>query len=200
MQDLKAGYLLGASSYIQFKAQMIGSIASVFVSLFAFDLYRSLYTIPGKSFPVPASAIWRDMSELLNEGIGSLAPRVLPFVVLGGALGILLSIAQAIFPRKAHLIPSGVALAIGMYLPPYWTIPRVIGGLVVYYWKLQSPRSHASYAVVVASGFIVGEGVLSIATAALHAMGVPPLSCWGCSKELIDLGVSLCTGCEQVLG
>mmetsp|Transcript_39454 Transcript_39454/g.156677 ORF Transcript_39454/g.156677 Transcript_39454/m.156677 type:complete len:120 (+) Transcript_39454:595-954(+) len=119
-----------------------------------------------------------------------------------------------------------------MYLPPYWTIPRVIGGLVrcrnltrlfnsrwlrqlfliqsppnllhstkvVYYWKLQSPRSHASYAVVVASGFIVGEGVLSIATAALHAMGVPPLSCWGCSKELIDLGVSLCTGCEQVLG
>mmetsp|Transcript_39454 Transcript_39454/g.156679 ORF Transcript_39454/g.156679 Transcript_39454/m.156679 type:complete len:92 (+) Transcript_39454:212-487(+) len=68
---------------MQLQAQMIGSIASVFVSLFAFDLYRSLYTIPGKSFPVPASAIWRDMSELLNEGIGSLAPRVLPFVVLG---------------------------------------------------------------------------------------------------------------------
>lgn len=45
-------------------------------------------------------------------------------------MGTGLSLLHTLLPLQRHLIPSGVAFAIGMYLPPFWTIPRVIGGLV----------------------------------------------------------------------
>jgi uncharacterized oligopeptide transporter (OPT) family protein len=48
MQDLKTGALLKASPRSQFYGQMIGSLASVFVSTGAYKLYTSVYEIPGE--------------------------------------------------------------------------------------------------------------------------------------------------------
>lgn len=58
MQDLKTGALLKASPRSQFYGQMIGSLASVFVSSAAYKLYKSVYEIPGPAFRVPTAAIW----------------------------------------------------------------------------------------------------------------------------------------------
>ncbi|KAJ9109075.1 hypothetical protein QFC21_000402 [Naganishia friedmannii] len=58
MQDLKTGALLKASPRSQFYGQMIGSFASVFVSVGAYKLYTSIYEIPGPEFRVPTAAIW----------------------------------------------------------------------------------------------------------------------------------------------
>lgn len=45
MQDLKTGALLKASPRSQFYGQMIGSLASVFVSVGAYKLYTSIYEV-----------------------------------------------------------------------------------------------------------------------------------------------------------
>jgi uncharacterized oligopeptide transporter (OPT) family protein len=45
MQDLKTGALLQASPRSQFYGQMIGSLASVFVSVGAYKLYTSVYQV-----------------------------------------------------------------------------------------------------------------------------------------------------------
>lgn len=58
MQDLKTGALLRASPRSQFYGQMIGSLASIFVSTAAYKLYKSVYEIPGPAFRVPTAAIW----------------------------------------------------------------------------------------------------------------------------------------------
>lgn len=58
MQDLKTGALLKASPKSQFYGQMIGSLASVFISSAAYKLYKSVYEIPGPAFRVPTAAIW----------------------------------------------------------------------------------------------------------------------------------------------
>lgn len=58
MQDLKTGALLKASPRSQFYGQMIGSLASVFVSTAAYKMYTTVYTIPGPEFRVPTAAIW----------------------------------------------------------------------------------------------------------------------------------------------
>lgn len=58
MQDLKTGHLHGASPRAQFYGQMIGSLASVFVSSGIYLLYRNVYEFPNTSFPVPTAAIW----------------------------------------------------------------------------------------------------------------------------------------------
>lgn len=58
MQDLKTGHLWGSSPKAQFHGQIIGSLASVFVSTGVYCLYRRVYTLPSTAFPVPTAAIW----------------------------------------------------------------------------------------------------------------------------------------------
>ena len=69
MQDLKTGHLLGASPRAQFFAQLIGSSASIFVTVGAFQLYEATYNIPSEDFPAPVSHIWKDMAMLMNDGL-----------------------------------------------------------------------------------------------------------------------------------
>lgn len=45
---------------------LIGSGASVFVSVGAFKLYTSTYEVPGPEFPAPTAEIWLDMAKLVN--------------------------------------------------------------------------------------------------------------------------------------
>ena len=58
-------------------------------------------------------------------------------------------------------LPSGVALAIGMYVTPNWTIPRVVGGFANYLWRKSAPAHAKRYMIVLASGFVLGEGVIA---------------------------------------
>jgi len=52
MQDLKTGHILRASPRAQFLAQLIGSTASVFVTVGAYQLYSHVYEIPSEQFQV----------------------------------------------------------------------------------------------------------------------------------------------------
>ena len=74
--------------------------------------------------------------------------------------------------RVREALPSGVALAIGMYVTPNWTLPRVVGGLVNWVWKKAAPRHASRYMIILASGFVLGEGIISIVTAVLTSSGI----------------------------
>ena len=62
-----------------------------------------------------------------------------------------------------------------MYVTADWTLPRVAGALLERAWRQRSPRSHQKQMLMVASGLVLGEGVMSIVALALTAMGVPRL-------------------------
>lgn len=64
MQDFKTAHLLGVCPRSQCIAMLLGSAASVFVSVGAFLLYTSAYEVPGPQFPAPTASIWLDMAEL----------------------------------------------------------------------------------------------------------------------------------------
>lgn len=67
MQDFKTAHLLGVRPRAQFYAMLIGSFASVFVSVGAYALYTSAFEIPGPEFPAPTAEIWLDMAELVRQ-------------------------------------------------------------------------------------------------------------------------------------
>ncbi|PRP76763.1 hypothetical protein PROFUN_14888 [Planoprotostelium fungivorum] len=192
MQDLKTGHLLGASPRAQFIGQMVGSFFSVIFAVAAYELYSRNYQIPGPEFPVPTAGIWLDMARVLNGG--HLATNVLPFCVVFGVLGGILPLFE-LFPfvpeRYTKFLPSGIAFAIGMYVTPNWTIPRVVGALIEYFWRRRSSSSHGKYMIILASGFVLGEGVTSIITAILKSLQVPS-SKFGCAPGFFAL--------EDVLG
>lgn len=65
--------------------------------------------------------------------------------------------------------PSGIGIAVGMYVSPKYTIPRVLGSIIEQTWLAINPNSHSSLMVVVASGLVLGEGTAASVTAVIQA-------------------------------
>jgi uncharacterized oligopeptide transporter (OPT) family protein len=61
-----------------------------------------------------------------------------------------------------------------MYNVPSFTLARAIGGFLNYYWKVYRKRDETPI-VVLASGLILGEGVVSIVNLLLASASVPQL-------------------------
>ena len=115
MQDLKTGHLLRASPRAQFFSQLIGSTASIFVTVAAFQIYESTYSIPSADFPAPVSHIWKDMALLMKDGLSALPESALYFAGLFAMIGFALPILETVLSEeKRHIVPSGIAFGIGM--------------------------------------------------------------------------------------
>jgi uncharacterized oligopeptide transporter (OPT) family protein len=108
-------------------------------------------------------------------------------------------------------IPSGVAFAVGMLNTPNFSMTRLVGGIVELAWRRrQAARRRRSQGgaddsddedddgdafsgtgrdgvgeiaiVIIASGFVLGEGVGSIVNLVLRMLNIDQTSCWGCVK------------------
>lgn len=179
MQDLKTGHLLGASPKAQFTAQLVGTIYSVFLSSFMYKIYNSVYEIPSKTFRIPTAVVWIDCSRLVTgEG---LPPHAFEFCMLFGLVFGAISVVKNTLPSSSkyhkHLIylPNGVAVGIGIYNTPNFTLARFLGGALAYTWMRYAKRGHADQKVkmiIVSSGLVLGEGLLSGFTMLLTSMGV----------------------------
>jgi uncharacterized oligopeptide transporter (OPT) family protein len=71
-------------------------------------------------------------------------------------------------------IPGGIAVAVGMYNTPSFTLARTVGGLIAYYWTGWR-REAETPIIVLASGLILGEGLVSIVNLGLASGRVPHL-------------------------
>ncbi|CAN6657548.1 hypothetical protein TRVA0_030S00298 [Trichomonascus vanleenenianus] len=174
MQDLKTGHLIGASPKAQFVAQMIGSTWSVVLSSLIYRLYDTVYDIPGHLFRIPTAVIWIDCSRLVT-GDG-LPPHVDTFAYLFGAIFAILAAIRVIWSHRPWVkyIPSGVAVGIGIYNVPSFTLARFIGGCIAN-WYDTSGHTDKVWLIILSSGLVLGEGVTSIVSLIFTALGVPHL-------------------------
>jgi len=90
----------------------------------------------------------------------------------------------------ARWIPSGVAFAIGFLNTPSFSLARFIGGLIEFWYHRSAAGTGGAdiRLIVIASGFVLGEGVVSVVSLVLRTWGVGVASCWGC-------GGGICAGC-----
>ncbi|PFH53036.1 hypothetical protein AMATHDRAFT_55989 [Amanita thiersii Skay4041] len=191
MQDLKTGHLCHASPRAQFYGQMIGSSISILVTSTAYSLYTRAYPIPGPSFPAPTAYVWLSLARLLRDGQlpDQSALFMSIFALVFGLVSAVKTYASARQWKYAKWIPSGVAFAIGFLNTPSFSIARLIGGILEYVYRTRYKKDGNDIRlVVVASGFVLGEGVVSIVSLVLRILGVGVISCWGC-------GHGLCGGC-----
>ncbi|KAJ9610408.1 OPT super [Cladophialophora chaetospira] len=182
LQDLKAGHLIGASPKAQFYGQLIGSVVGAFVSAAVYKLYVSVYPIPGDLFQIPTAYVWIFTARLVT-GKG-LPPMAWQFALLFGAIFVLTTILRIFLlaykdskPWCAKLhpwIPGGIAVAVGMYNTPSFTLARTAGGVISLWWIQWKGRGETRV-VVLASGLILGEGVVSILNLILASLSVPHL-------------------------
>ncbi|KAL8387740.1 hypothetical protein RB595_009706 [Gaeumannomyces hyphopodioides] len=161
MQDLKTGHLLGAAPKAQFLGQVIGATVGAVVSALIYKLYTNIYeTIPNDLFQAPTALVWIFTARLVAAGKG-LPPMATEFATAAFGLFAVVTAIKMRNPRAAYL-PGGLAVAVGMYNVPSFTLARTVGGLLCWYWKTHRGREDTPL-IILASGFILGEGFLSIA-------------------------------------
>lgn len=172
MQDLKTGHILGAAPKAQFWGQVIGATVGAVLSAFIYRLYTLVYTIPGELFQVPTAYVWIFTARLVT-GQG-LPPKVKEWAIGAGALFACTTMARtlSVGKRWRSWVPGGIAVAVGMYNVPSFTLARAIGGVFGWYWVQIMRRSNTPL-IIMASGFILGEGFLSIVNLLLQGFQVP---------------------------
>ncbi|CAD6449218.1 89cb7fe3-2528-4e76-a20a-a56a1d264644 [Sclerotinia trifoliorum] len=174
MQDLKTGHLLGAAPNAQFWGQIIGSAVGAVVSALIYKLYTNVYQVPGDLFQVPTGYVWIFTARLVT---GKGLPHMAAEWAFGAAViftGTTLLRIYATGKKWHSYIPGGIAVAVGMYNTPAFTLARAIGGFINLYWRSYRKREETPI-VVLASGLILGEGVVSIVNLGLASAGVPHL-------------------------
>ncbi|KAK9362535.1 OPT oligopeptide transporter protein-domain-containing protein [Lipomyces starkeyi] len=174
MQDLKTGHVLGASPKAQFYAQVIGTAWSVLLSTVVYRLYNAVYEIPGAVFRIPTAVVWIDCSRLVT-GAG-LPPNAQYFALLFAIIFGTFSIIKALYGNRkwAVYIPSGVAVGVGIYNSPSFTLARFVGGLAAWYLSRKTGFHVESVALVIsASGLVLGEGLFSVVTMIMTSLHIP---------------------------
>ncbi|MCJ1477390.1 hypothetical protein MMC13_006061 [Lambiella insularis] len=173
MQDLKTGHLLGAAPKAQFYGQLIGSFVGAIVSAAVYKLYTSVYTIPGGMFQVPTAYVWIFTARLVT-GKG-LPPMAWQWALGAGCIFAVTTAFRIMGHGKdwQAQIPGGIAVAVGMYNVPSFTLARTCGGLVSWWWSRRGGQEGT--VIVLASGLILGEGVVSIVNLGLASLRVPHL-------------------------
>lgn len=176
MQDLKTGHLIGASPKAQFVAQMIGTLYSVVLSSVMYKVYNIVYDIPNNLFRIPTAIIWIDCSRLVTgEG---LPPRAFEFSIAFGIFFAIISLIKNSCPvtSKYHkyliYLPNGVAVGIGIYNTPNFTLARFIGGLAAYLWLKYNKHDDKIKMIIISSGLVLGEGLLSGFTMLLTSLNI----------------------------
>ncbi|KAK3315250.1 OPT oligopeptide transporter protein-domain-containing protein [Apodospora peruviana] len=175
MQDLKTGHLLGAAPKAQFWGQVIGATVGAVVSAFIYRLYTSVYDIPNGLFQVPTAYVWIFTARLVTgQGLPPMAKEWAISSAVLFAVTTALRISYTENRRWQALIPGGIAVAVGMYNVPSFTLARTIGGVLSWWWRSRM-RWRDTPLIVLASGFILGEGFLSIVNLIMQSFGVPHL-------------------------
>ena len=154
-QDLKTGYLLGATPRRQQTSELIGVLTSaVFVCLTVLAL--------GKGFGFGSTELPAPQATLMKLVIDGVLDQNLPWalVAIGAGIAIVCELAR---------IPS-LPFAVGVYLPVSTMTPLFVGGLIRL-WMERNARDttqageRRERGILLGSGFVGGEGLLGVGIA-----------------------------------
>jgi putative OPT family oligopeptide transporter len=158
-QDLKTGWLVGATPARQQLGQLIGASFACWGVAATVLLLGTAYTFGTKEIPAPQATLMKTIIEGVLSG-------ALPWgLVLSGAG---LSVAVILCGI------SGLAFAIGVYLPLASMAPIFVGGCaraIVERGRKGLPPAGSDAGVLAASGLVAGEGLAGVLVAALVAVG-----------------------------
>ena len=162
-QDLKTGYLLGATPVKQQIGELIGVIAAGLAIGGVLYLLDSAWGYGGAEVPAPQATLMK----MIVEGImGGNLPWNLVFT------GVFLAIALEIL--RIPVMP----FAIGLYLPIYLNTSIMIGGVVR--WFMDSRKNvdaklkeeQTTRGTLFCAGMIAGEGLVGILLAVFAVFGI----------------------------
>lgn len=187
LQDLKTGWLVGATPWRQQVALLIGCVVGAIVISPILELLYNAYGFSGalpRSGMDPEQALSAPQATLMLAIAQGIFTHQLNWVMIliGVAVGIALIIVDRVLQRTCRVARVPVlAVGIGIYLPPTVSAPLVVGAVLG--WLIervlrrraqQADQSYDTYAelpsrrgTLLASGLIVGESLIGVLMAAI---------------------------------
>ena len=159
-QDLKTGYILGATPKKQQIGELIGSVVSALAIGGVLILLNSAWEFGTTELSAPQATLMKMIIEGVMDGN---LPWALVFI------GVFIAIVVEI------LGISVLPVAIGLYLPLELSTTIMIGGLIRWYVdkkKGSKKTDDADSGILFCSGMIAGEGLVGIILAILAVAGV----------------------------
>ena len=180
MQDLKTGYLVGATPWKQQIMQVVGVAAAAVVIAPVLVLLQAKYGIGEATadHPQPLSAPQAMLMASLARGVfGGTLPWGM--VGLGAAIGVAVIWAdRRLAARHADFGMPVLAVALGIYLPLKLSAAILAGGLVsaVARRGMAESESGGRRGLLFAAGLVTGEALMGILLAApIAASGIWPV-------------------------
>lgn len=152
-QDLKTGYIVGATPYKQQIGELIGVVASSIAIGAILYLLSAAWGYGSQELPAPQATLMK----MIVEGVmGGNLPWNLVFA--GAFIGIVVEVLG---------IPV-LPFAVGLYLPIHLSAPMMLGGVVRWIFEKKKNMSEKAKkdmienGVLYCSGLIAGEGLVGI--------------------------------------
>jgi uncharacterized oligopeptide transporter (OPT) family protein len=164
LTDLKSGYLLGGNPRKQTISQLLGVVAGTLVCVPVYMIIARPEKLGSAELPAPAAKVWAGVAEMLANGLDSLPKHAVVAMAIGGALGVLLTLAEALLPQRiARWLPSATGLGIAGVIPAFNSISMFLGALVAWWLSREAPATGEKYTIPVSSGLIAGESLMGVA-------------------------------------
>lgn len=180
-QDLKTGYIVGATPYKQQVGEMFGVVASAITIGGVLYLLDAAWGFGSTELAAPQATLMKMVVQGVMEGN-------LPWnLVFAGA-----GIAVAIEILGIPVLP----FAIGLYLPIHLSTGIMVGGLVRLYFEKKKKiteekrKDSIDRGILYTSGLIAGEGLVGILLAVFAIVNVGGKSL----AEIVDLSGKIQTG------
>lgn len=161
-QDLKTGYLLGATPKKQQMGQFIGLVSAAAVMGMVIIMLNEVYVIGSEKLPAPHA----NMMKAISEGImtGSL-----PWGLI--LMGMAISVAVKL------LGGSVLPFAVGLYLPVHLSTAMMVGGAIrgiveKKQYSTETRNKKLEKGTLYASGLIAGDALTGVIITALLYAGV----------------------------
>ncbi len=154
-QDLKTGYLLGATPRRQQIGELVGVLTSATFVCLSVLLLAETFGFGGAELPAPQATLMK----IVIEGV---LDQQLPWTLVGIGVGIAVLC-------EALKIPS-LPFAVGVYLPVSTMTPVFLGGMVRRWMERKAAdkteaADRRERGVLLGSGFVGGEGLLGVGIA-----------------------------------
>jgi putative OPT family oligopeptide transporter len=176
LQDLKTGQLVDATPWKQQVALVIGVIAGAVVIPPVLNLVNHAYGFVGapgaelRTNPLPAP----QAGLISSLGKGVISGEIdWSLIRIGGLIGVCIILLDEILARTTrHMRVPPLAVGLGIYLPTQSTLMIVVGSVAGWFYDKQADRSARPEArkqlgVLLASGLIVGEGIIGVLISAV---------------------------------
>jgi putative OPT family oligopeptide transporter len=160
-QDLKTGYLVGATPSRQQFGQFIGAAFACWAVAGTVLLLGKAFTFGSPELPAPQATLMKTVIEGVLAGS-------LPWGLVGTGAGLAVCALLAGLP--------GLAFAVGIYLPLGSLTPIFVGGIVrrMVDARRKGKATESDSGVLASSGMIAGEGLAGVLIAFLVAVSGTP--------------------------